>query len=173
MIPVFETDRMIIRPFELKDIDDAYEMNLDKRVSKYTGDGGVVSIDEIRRRITEDVLGDYQKYGYGRMAIEWKENNRCIGFSGLKYLEDLQEVDLGYRLMSAYWGKGIATEAGKICLQYGFNQLKLDRIIALVLPDNKASIHVLKKLNFSFKEDMIIDQLLAKKYIIYRNFLDG
>lgn len=166
MIPKVETERLIIRPFELKDINDAYEMNLDEKVSRYTADGGIVSKEEIHRRITEDVMGDYQRYGYGRMAIEWKENHKCIGFTGLKYLADLQEVDLGYRLMSNFWGKGIATEAGKISLQFGFDYLKIERIIALVLPENKASIKVLKKLNFSFEKEIKFDGLNAHQYAI-------
>ena len=68
-------------------------MNLDAEVSKYTGDGGVVSKEEIERRITENVLGDYKKYGYGRLAVELKEENKFIGFTGLKYLDDMDEVD--------------------------------------------------------------------------------
>ena len=115
-----ETERLILRPFELSDIEAAYELNLDREVSKYTGDGGVVSKQEIERRIVEHVLGDYKKYGYGRLAVEFKGESSFIGFAGLKYLDDLNEVDLGYRFAQKYWGKGIATEAGKACIKYGF-----------------------------------------------------
>ena len=79
-----ETDRLLLRPFTEQDIEPAYRMNLDRDVSAYTGDGGVVSREEIERRITEDVLGDYQKYGYGRLAVELKAEGSFIGFAGLK-----------------------------------------------------------------------------------------
>ena len=151
--PALETPRLILRPFELADIESSWVMNKDAEVSRYTGDGGVVSRDEMERRIREDVMGDYEKYGFGRLAVEVKGGERFIGFAGLKYLEDLQEVDLGYRLMKKYWGRGYATEAARACLDYGFDQLNLSEIIAMVLPANIASIRVLEKLGFTYSED--------------------
>ena len=92
-----ETERLLIRPFSMEDIEPSYGMNLDAEVSRYTGDGWVVSKYEIERRIIENVLGDYKKYGFGRLAVELKVENKFIEFTGLKYLEDMDEVDLGYR----------------------------------------------------------------------------
>ncbi len=102
-----ETARLILRPFTLDDIAPSYEMNLDARISKYTGDGGIVSLEETERRIKGDVLGDYAKYGYGRWAVELKCEKKFIGFAGLKYLDDLDEVDLGYRLLHDYGAKAL------------------------------------------------------------------
>ena len=163
-----ETERLIIRPFTLADIEPSYTMNLDANVSKYTADGGVVSKQEIERRITENVFGDYKKHGYGRLAVELKGENKFIGFTGLKYLEDLKEVDLGYRFMQPYWGKGIATEAGKACLELGFNSLGLTKIIAMALPENKNSIGVLEKLNFKFEKEIMEGNQLARLYSVYK-----
>ena len=159
-----ETERLLIRPFKMEDIAPSYKMNLDAEVSKYTGDGGVVSKKEIERRIVENVFGDYQKHGFGRLAVELKGENKFIGFTGLKYLEDLDEVDLGYRFMKEYWGKGIATESAKACVNLGFNTLELKRMIAMVLPENKGSIKVLEKLNFEYEKEIIEDNQLAKVY---------
>lgn len=161
-----ETERLILRPFTLEDIEASYQMNLDAEVSKYTGDGGVVSKEEVERRIKENVLGDYKKHGYGRLAVELKGESKFIGFAGLKYLEDLKEVDLGYRFMKQYWGKGIATEAAKACLDLGFNKLGLSRVIGMVLPENGASIRVLEKLGFQFEKEMMEDDLLVRVYSI-------
>lgn len=167
MNKVLRTDRLILRPFTIDDIDAAYKMNLDEEVSRWTGDGGVVGKEEIRRRIQEDVLGDYAKYGYGRMAVVLKETEEFIGFCGLKYLEDYEEVDLGYRLMSQYWGRGYATEACQVCLDYGFGQLGLYKIIAMVLPQNKASIRVLDKLGFQFQRDIVEGEDMALLYAVF------
>ena len=164
--PIIETKRLIIRPFTIDDIDPSFEMNLDAEVSKYTADGGAVSREEIERRIVQDVFGDYKKYGYGRMAVELKSERTFIGFAGLKYLEDLKDVDLGYRLMRKYWGKGIATEAGKSLVDFGFNTLALTRIIALVLPENIGSIKVLQKLGFEYEKDLIEGGYTANMYVI-------
>lgn len=167
MNKVLRTDRLILRPFTIDDIDAAYKMNLDEEVSRWTGDGGVVGKEEIRRRIQEDVLGDYAKYRYGRMAVVLKETEEFIGFCGLKYLEDYEEVDLGYRLMSQYWGRGYATEACQVCLDYGFGQLGLNKIIAMVLPQNKASIRVLDKLGFQFQRDIVEGEDMALLYAVF------
>ena len=163
-----ETERLIIRPFTMEDIEASYLMNLDPEVSRYTGDGGVVSRAEMERRIVEDVMGDYAKHGYGRLAVEWKAEGKFIGFTGLKYLEDLNEVDLGFRFMKAYWGMGIATETGRACLDLGFESLGLKRIIAMVLPENGGSIRVLEKLGFGFEKEMMEEGMLVNVYSVER-----
>lgn len=146
-----ETARLILRPFTEADILPSYLMNLDAEVSRYTGDGGVVSLVEMGKRIRENVMGDYSRHGFGRFAVEWKTTGEFIGFAGLKYLPEREEVDLGYRLNRSYWGKGLATEAGIACLDYGWKELQPEQVIAMVLPDNKASIRVLDKLGFRFR----------------------
>lgn len=165
---IIETERLLIRPFTVEDIAPSYIMNLDPEVSRYTGDGGVVSKAEIERRIVENVFGDYEKHGFGRLAVELKEEHKFIGFTGLKYLEDRDEVDLGYRFMKAYWGKGIATEAGQACVDLGFNTLGLKRMIAMVLPENTGSIRVLEKLHFEYEKERIEDGQLAKVYSLIK-----
>ena len=161
-----ETERLIIRPFELRDVEPSYQMNLDPEINRYTGEGGVASKKEIERRIVENVFGDYEKYGFGRLAVEWKATGEFIGFTGLKYLEDMDEIDLGYRLLKEYWGKGIATEGGKISLELGFSKLGLDQIIALIMPANIASIRVAEKLGLTYQKDIIEDGEDVKFYSI-------
>ena len=149
---IIETERLLLRPYTVNDIEAAYQMNLDPEVSRYTGDGGVHSLEEIDTIIRTHVLGDYQKHGFGRMAVVWKETNEYIGFSGLKYLPEFDAVDIGYRFKSAFWGKGIATEANLPFIDYGFKTLKLNKIIGMAFPENKASVRVLEKLGLRFKK---------------------
>jgi len=163
-----ETERLILRPFTEADIEPSYEMNLDADVSKYTGDGGVLSLVEIEKRIRGNVFGDYKKQGYGRLAVELKDKPGFIGFAGLKYLEDYKEVDLGYRFMKEYWGKGYATEAAEACLNLGFNELKIDRIIAWVLDENVNSINVLKKVGFTFDKEIEDEGEIIQQYRCYK-----
>ena len=164
---ILETKRLILRPFDLQDVEPAYQMNLDREVSRYTGDGGVQSREEIRRRIEEGVLSDYRKYGFGRLAVVDKVTHQFLGFCGLKYLPEMDEVDIGFRFLKAYWGKGLATESGKAVIQHGFFDLKLQRIIGLVLPDNIKSIRVLQKLGLTFEKDIIVYDLEAKLFAIH------
>ena len=65
-LPEFETERLILRPYCMADVDAAYAVNLDPEVSKYTGDGGPKTRDEMTAILREHVIADYAKYGYGR-----------------------------------------------------------------------------------------------------------
>ena len=168
METILETERMILRPFTMDDVDAAFEMNSDPEVNKYTHDGGVQSREEIERRIREDVLGDYKTYGYGRFAVIHKADDRFIGFQGLKYLSDLGETDLGYRFVKAYWGQGLATESGKACIDFGFNELELERIICIALEENKASFRVMEKLGFTYESAYQEGDYQALKYVLER-----
>ena len=150
--PILETARLRLREFTLKDVDDMYLINCDPEVTRYTGDGGPLTRKEIERRIREDVLGDYAKYGYGRWAVIHKSDDQLIGFAGLKYLEEMGEIDLGYRFARAYWGMGLATEAAQAVLDYGFRHLDMSRIIGMAMPENKASIRVLEKIGMQFEK---------------------
>src|SRR5690606_34746369 len=101
-----------------------------------------------------------------------KTEKRFSGFAGLKYLDDLGEVDLGYRFMKEFWGKGIATEAASACITLGFDTLNLDKIIAMVLPENKGSVRVLEKLNFKYEKDIFEDGLRVNLWVLKGEFPD-
>ena len=73
-----------------------------------------------------------------------------VGWAGLAYLPEFDEIDLGYRFLPEYWGKGIATEASHAILAYGFEELKLSRIIAIALKEHSASIKVMEKVGMEF-----------------------
>ena len=166
---IIRTERLILRPHSMDDIQEAFEMNADPLVTRYTHDGGTKSKDEIEKLISELINGDYRKYGFGRFALELMKSGEFIGFSGLKYLPEEDEVDLGYRLKRKYWGRGLATEAGQASLAYGFDELDLEKIVAYVLPDNMGSIAVLKKLNFSYHSSEMDNRAVIYKYQLTRD----
>src|SRR5207244_1125915 len=118
--------------------------------NRSTGDGGVSTLEEARELLRTRPLADYQKHGFGRWACVLKSSGEVVGFAGLKYLHDLEEVDLGYRLLPNYWGFGLATKAARAALDHGFTRLGLHRIIGLVLPENVASVRVLGKCGLKF-----------------------
>ena len=159
-----ETPRLILRPFTLEDIPASFEMEQDPDINQYTNDGGVKSYSEIENLIKTVINVDYQENGFGRFAMELKETSEFIGFSGLKYLRETDEVDLGYRLKKKYWGKGLATESCIASIKFGFETLKLEKIVAYFLPENERSKRVLEKLNFHFHSATVEDGVLVHKY---------
>ena len=90
-------------------------------------------------------LHDYAVHGFGRMARLGKSSGQLIGFCGLKYLYDLQQVDIGYRLLPDCRGKGYATESSRAVIAEVVRRHGLSRLIGLVLPANLASARVLGK----------------------------
>jgi [ribosomal protein S5]-alanine N-acetyltransferase len=142
------TPRLFLRKFTLADVEDFYRLGSDPEIIRYTGDpgGGFKSIEEAEAVLRSHPLADYKKHGYGRWASVDRGSGRVIGFAGLKYLEEHDEIDLGYRFIPEYWGQGLATEAARASLAYGFDELHLEQMIGLVFPENTASIRVLEKI---------------------------
>jgi RimJ/RimL family protein N-acetyltransferase len=147
--PLIETERLILRKITLDDKEEMFKLHSDPKVQKYTGEPVVESIEEIEKRIVSRT-SDYEKYGYGRWATFLKDDMQFVGWAGLLYLPEFDEIDLGYRFFPKYWGKGIATEASQAILTYGFDTLKLKRIIAIAMKENTASIRVMEKVGMEF-----------------------
>lgn len=152
MKPILETQRLILRASVVEDAPDLYEMDADPEVQRYTGDIIPASVADTIERIRN--YPDYKKYGYGRWTTVLKETGEIIGWCGLKYLDDIDETDLGYRWKPKHWNKGYATEASLTCLQYGFDELKLKQIVAQVMKENGASIRVLEKVGMTYWKEL-------------------
>lgn len=161
-----QTERLILRPFTMDDVDESYAMEQDAEVNQYTHDGGVKQYDEVEKLIHTLIHVDYAENGFGRFAVELKETSEFIGFCGLKRLTESQEVDLGYRLKRSHWGQGLATEACRACIDFGFRTLGLDELCAFVLPANARSIRVLDKVGFVFQKEIDFEGETARKYVL-------
>lgn len=149
---ILESDRLLIRPFQLGDEEDVFEFSSDEKVNRYTGDVLRTTLEDAKKIITDVWLPDYKKYGYGRFAVIFKPDNKLIGFNGFKFHPDGAFTDFGYRFLSNYWGKGIATESSKMLLEYGYNNYDIDEVLGFVMKENPASSAVLKKIGFQFKK---------------------
>jgi ribosomal-protein-alanine N-acetyltransferase len=146
---LIESDRLLLRKITLDDKDDLFKLHSNLAVQKYTGEPVVESVEEIETAIRARI-NNYKKYGYGRWAVILKNEMQFIGWAGLAYLPEFDEIDLGYRFLPEYWGAGIATEASRAILTYGFDTLKLKKIIAIAMKEHKASIRVMEKVGMEF-----------------------
>ena len=151
MTETLTTDRLVLRPFTLDDAADYWPLVSLPDVLRYTGEQPVESVEKVRELLRARPLRDYSRHGYGRLACIEKSSGRLIGFSGLKYLEDLDQVDIGYRFLPECWGKGYASESASAAMAYGRHGLGLGRIIGMVMPDNHASARILVKLGLRYE----------------------
>ncbi len=165
MKKVLETERLYLREFTLDDAQLLIDLNSNPNVTRYTGDGLVKDLEEAKRILTDIILPQY-KNKLGRWAVHLKTTNEFIGWCGLKFIEEDNEVDLGYRFFEDHWGKGYAFEAAKATMDYGVNILKTKKIIARAAKDNHASLNVIKKLGMVYFKDEHCAHDLAEVYVL-------
>lgn len=148
MKKIIETNRLYLRELSVADTENFYLLNADEEVIKYTGDKAFDSINEAKSFLEN--YNPYQEYGYGRWAVIDKSNEEFLGWCGLKYSSEVDEVDIGFRFFKKHWNKGFATESAKACLDYGFEKLNLKTIVGRAMEANTASIKVLEKIGMTF-----------------------
>jgi ribosomal-protein-alanine N-acetyltransferase len=155
---MLETDRLILRPFTLDDADAWLPLISLPEIIRYTGDPPGASREQARELLRTRPLRDYAVHGYGRMAVIEKSSGRLVGFSGFKYVDDLQQVDIGYRFLPDCWGKGYATESAQALMAQGPCEHGFKRIVGTVHPDNPASGRVLEKLGLRYERTLAPDE---------------
>jgi [ribosomal protein S5]-alanine N-acetyltransferase len=148
---VIETQRLVLREITEDDALSAYLLNLDPDVVRYTGDVPFDSVAHAREFLRS--YDHYKKYGFGRWGAMTKSGNQFIGWCGLKYNEDINEHDIGFRLFKKHWGCGYATEAAKACINAGFARYKMKSIIGRAVKENTASVRVLEKCGLTYESD--------------------
>jgi ribosomal-protein-alanine N-acetyltransferase len=140
-----------MRKLTKEDAKDFYTLNLDEEVLKFTGDKPFENIQASIDFLTN--YDQYEKYGVGRLAVIDKATTKFMGWCGLKFNQDKNEFDIGFRFYRSYWNKGYATETAKKCLDFGFNELGIEKIIGRAMKENIGSIKVLEKIGMTFKEN--------------------
>ena len=151
MTTILETERLVLREWTPADVGVIYEMCSDPEVMRHIGDGSVW--DDVARAHLwmERVTAAYREQGYGRYAVVEKETGRVVGSCGFGEPSGPAGVDFGYVFARAAWGRGYATEAGRACLRYGFEQVGFEEVVADTDVENHASRRVLEKLGFEFR----------------------
>ena len=146
---ILETPRLLLREFREEDAPHFFQLNEESEVIRYTGDQPFISVEEARQFLLD--YDQYEKYGYGRWAVLLKKPAPIwAGWCGLKYIPELDETDIGFRFFRRYWGQGYATEAARACLDYGFRQVALKRIVGRAMKENVASVRVLEKIGMEY-----------------------
>ncbi|WP_068084444.1 GNAT family N-acetyltransferase [Polycladidibacter stylochi] len=176
-VPVLETERLKLRAIEGRDLDCFFEMCSDPAVMEFFP--SVMTKDETKVMM-ERMIARAQLNGFCFEMVEDKVSGEPYGFVGLNiphYQDELHFgpcVEIGWRLKRSCWGQGIAVEAAKAWLGYGFNELELDEIVALTAKGNLKSQRVMSKLGMSYnQEDDFLHPLVEKDHplaeqVLYR-----
>lgn len=146
-----ETERLTLRRWNDADKYPFQLINADTKVMEfYPKTCSAEESDQIIERAEKH----FEKHGFGLCAAELKETNSLVGFVGLQVVpfesHFTPAVEIGWRVASEYWGRGLATEGALAVLKFGFEILKLNEIVAMTVPSNTKSRRVMEKLNMNY-----------------------
>lgn len=143
-----ETERLLLRRWQDKDLEPYARMCAHPEVMRFIGAGSTLNREQSEEQVSRFVR-HWEERGFGLWALEEKEGGAFVGFAGLSYQEDWPEgehkTEVGWRLDRAFWGRGLATEAARASVDYGFENLRPERIISIIQPGNVASCRVAEK----------------------------
>ena len=152
---MIKTARLSLREFHLGDADFIVELLNEPAFIANIRDAGIRNAEDACYYLTDGPLASYAQHGFGLWLVE-APGHGPIGTCGLLRREGLDDPDLGFALLERYWGRGYAREAAAAVLEFGFGELKMERILAITAPDNDASARVLESVGLRFETDLFL-----------------
>ncbi len=143
------TPRLTLRPFDAGDVPALFAILQEPDIMQYFPTPGTPDLARVER-IVAGQMAAWETYGRTFWALEWRETGALIGWCGLQFLSATAETEVGYLLARPFWGQGLATEAARRAVSYGFDDLALAAIIGITHPANTASQNVLRKAGLAF-----------------------
>ncbi len=173
MIPILETDRLLLRSWKAEDRQPFAELNADTGVMEH--------FPNLLSRAESDAMVDrieasFDSHGFGLWAVERIDNGSFIGFVGLAVptfeADFLPGVEVGWRLARIAWGHGFATEAASAALDDGFRRCELDEILSFTATLNRRSERVMERLGMSpsgeFDHPKLAEGDPLRRHVLYR-----
>jgi ribosomal-protein-alanine N-acetyltransferase len=147
-----ETARLRLRLFTPADLDQLCEITRNPDVMRYIGYGHPLTREETLTNLTM-IMNGFRRRGYGRWALERRDTGALVGYCGLSSGNPEVGIELAYMLARKEWGQGLALEAGRASLRYGFETLGVQSIAGITLRGNTRSGTVLERLGMKFVRD--------------------
>jgi [ribosomal protein S5]-alanine N-acetyltransferase len=148
---VIETERLILRKFTVDDASFILGLLNTPSWLRFIGDRNVHSVEEAKQFLLNGYLKSYETHGFGFYVAVEKATQNSIGMCGLVKRNTLENVDIGFAFMPEFMGKGYGFEAASATLNYAENVLRLEKVIAIVDPENVVSIALIKKIGLQFE----------------------
>jgi RimJ/RimL family protein N-acetyltransferase len=150
---VLETARLCMRPPTSADLEDLCRLTSDPEVMRYLGKG-VRNREETESALVA-AIEHWARHDFGIWIVHDRENDRFLGRCGLRYFQDTPDIELSYSFGKPAWGRGIASEAAAASMNFGFEHLRLERIIAIAMPENTGSRRVMEKLGMHYEKNAL------------------
>jgi [ribosomal protein S5]-alanine N-acetyltransferase len=166
---ILQTKRTRLMPWRHIDFGSFRPIATDPEVMRYISDGKPWNDDQIREFIRRQM-----RHAAANQFCMWRivrePDGKMLGFCGLQPLaiEGRREVEIGWWLAKNCWGHGLATEAAREAMRFAFDEIMLSRVIAIAQPENRASIHIMRKLGMQFEREAIHKGIRVVVYSIRR-----
>ena len=160
---IIETDRLLLRQLKIDDIDSMLEIFSDPEAMTHSK---IKNREEVKIRIQWN-LESYKNNGFGLWACILKNTKQFVGCCGMLLHPDIggmQEKEIPYHFIRKFWGNGYASEAAKACRDYGFNTLKLPRLISIIDPTHTASQKVAERMGMKQEKEV---EWLNRKFNVF------
>ena len=167
------TERMILRRWREEDLAPFRRMNADPRVMEFMP--ALLTLEESDALLNR-IERQFEERGFGVFAAELKQSGEFIGFVGLSVprfdAPFMPAVEIGWRLAAEHWGRGLATEAAREVLRYGFEVVGLESVVSFTVPANVRSRRVMEKIGMRMAEEFEHPRLPEghplRRHVLYR-----
>lgn len=169
----FETPNLVLRGWTRADIAELARLNADERVMEFFLKK--LSLSETLA-FYDRIQEEFETSGFGLYAVEEKLNHAFVGYVGLHRispgLDFAPAVEIAWRLLPEYWGRGYATEAAAACLEYAEKELKLSGIVSFTSLPNKRSERVMQKIGMvrigEFDHPAVATDHPLRRHVLYK-----
>ena len=149
-----ETKRLLLRRATVDDVEELVRIHADPDITRFMGawdrDRALDWLDRVDQ--------NWQEHGYGRVAITDRTSGQLLGRTGLMYLPQFSESELGWTVRRDAWGRGYATEAARACADWAFRDFEIPYLTSLIEPENERSIRVARRLGMMpLRNDVLLD----------------
>ena len=151
---ILETERLILRELQPDDAPFMLELLNEPSYILNIADRGVRDLDGARRYLEDRWRASYRQHGFGLWVVVERSSGMATGLCGLVRRDGLEDVDIGYAFLPAFWGRGYAIESALGVKAHARDVVGLSRLVAIVVPSNLPSVRVLERLGMSVERTL-------------------
>jgi RimJ/RimL family protein N-acetyltransferase len=153
---ILETDRLTLRELTFYDSPFILELVNTPGWLAYIGDRNIKNNEQAKEYLKNGPLKSYAQHQFGLWLVTRKQDGEKLGICGLLKRDYLDQPDLGFAFLPEFTGQGYAQESANATIAYAHDKLKITGISALVIAENKRSIHLLDKIGMSFQKTITV-----------------
>ena len=167
--PTLHTARLVLRPFAISDLEAMTALMSHPKVQTALHLPAHTGGPEAFQALVVGA-GLWEIAGFGQWALEERSTGRFVGRAGLyvRAEPDWPGVEVGWALDPSWWGRGYATEAGEAAVRFGFDDVGVDSLVSVILPENEASSAVARRLGFVLADERTLSHFPAMPHGVWR-----